>query len=52
MLNLQVRLGSAEQEVVEEFLKYLLCVIKEKGYVEKQVFYANRTDLFYKDAGK
>ncbi|XP_057566797.1 tigger transposable element-derived protein 1 [Hippopotamus amphibius kiboko] len=44
--------GSADQEAAEEFKKYLLSVIQEKGYVKEQVFNANETGLFYKDVGK
>ncbi|XP_062966172.1 tigger transposable element-derived protein 1 [Cynocephalus volans] len=44
--------SSADQEVAEEFKKYLLSVIQEKGYVEEQVFNADETGLFYKDVGK
>lgn len=44
--------GSADQEAVEKFLKYLLSVIQEKGYGEEQVFKANETDVFYKDVAR
>ncbi|XP_004451066.1 tigger transposable element-derived protein 1 [Dasypus novemcinctus] len=44
--------GSADQEAMEEFKKYLVSIIQEKGYVEEQVFNADETSLFYKDVGK
>ncbi|XP_008562678.1 PREDICTED: tigger transposable element-derived protein 1-like [Galeopterus variegatus] len=44
--------GSADQEAAEEFKKYLLSIIHEKGYVEEQVFNADETGLFYKNVGK
>lgn len=50
--QLAVEDGSAHREAAEEFKKYLLSVIREKGYVEEQVFNADETDLFYKNIGK
>lgn len=40
------------QESWEEFLKYLLSIVEEKHNVEKQVFNAGETGLFYKGIGK
>lgn len=50
--KLAVEDGSAHQEAADEFKKYLLSVIREKGYVEEQVFNADETGLFYKNVGK
>ena len=45
--------GSADQEaMVEFFLKNLLNVIQEKGYVEEPFFNAGETGVFYKNVGK
>ncbi|XP_032710502.1 tigger transposable element-derived protein 1-like [Lontra canadensis] len=44
--------ASSADEAAEEFKKYLVSVIQEKGYVEEQVFNADETGLFYKDFGK
>ncbi|XP_015351785.1 tigger transposable element-derived protein 1 [Marmota marmota marmota] len=44
--------GEADLKAAEEFKKYLLSVIQEKGYVEEKVFNASETGLFYKDVGK
>lgn len=44
--------SSADEEAAEEFKKYLVSVIQEKGYVEEQIFNADETGLFYKDFGK
>lgn len=44
--------SSADREAAEEFKKYFLSVIQDKGYVEEQVFNAGETGLFYKDVGK
>lgn len=38
---------SVDQEAAEEFLKYLLSIIYEKGYMEEQVFNADESGLFY-----
>lgn len=43
---------SMYQESWEEFLKYLLSIVEEKHNVEKQVFNAGETGLFYKSIGK
>lgn len=44
--------SSADQETTYKKCKYLLRIIQEKGYGEKQVFKANEIDFFYKDIGK
>lgn len=37
---------------MEEFLKYLLSITQDKGYMKKQIFNTSGTELFYKDIGK
>ncbi|XP_047724566.1 tigger transposable element-derived protein 1-like [Prionailurus viverrinus] len=44
--------GPADEEAAEEFKKYLLSIIHEKGYMEEQVFNADETGLFYKNVGR
>uniref|UniRef100_A0A8C0PPK2 HTH CENPB-type domain-containing protein n=1 Tax=Canis lupus familiaris TaxID=9615 RepID=A0A8C0PPK2_CANLF len=44
--------GPADQEAAEEFKKYLLSIVHEKGYMEEQVFNADETGLFYKNVGR
>ncbi|XP_046519737.1 tigger transposable element-derived protein 1-like [Equus quagga] len=51
-VKLAGKAGSADREAAEEFKKYLLSIIHEKGYMEEQVFNADETGLFYKNVGK
>lgn len=51
-VKLAGKVGSTDQEAAEEFKKYLLSIIHEKGYMEEQVFNADETGLFYKNVGK
>lgn len=44
--------GSADEESVEDFKKYLLSVIWENRYVEESVFNADENGLFYSDISK
>nr|XP_031322192.1 tigger transposable element-derived protein 1-like [Camelus dromedarius] len=51
-VKLAGKTSSTDQEAAEEFKKYLLSIIHEKGYTEEQVFNADETGLFYKNVGK
>lgn len=51
MLNWQAR-WPADKMAAEEFKKYLLSVIQEKGFVQEQIFNANELGLFCKDVDK
>lgn len=51
-IKLGRKAGPADEEAAEEFKKYLLSIIHEKGYMEEQVFNADETGLFYKNVGR
>lgn len=48
MLNLQERLVLQIRKLQNNFLKYLLSLLQENGYVKEQIFNADETDWFYK----
>jgi hypothetical protein len=50
-IKLSGEVGSADTEAAEAFIKCLLQLIAEKGYVPEQVFNADETGLFYKQTG-
>lgn len=51
-IKLPGKAGPADQEAAEEFKRHLLSIIREKGYMEEEVFNADETGLFYKNIGK
>lgn len=51
MLNVQEG-RFADQEAAEEFLKYLLSIMQEEFFVEKQVLNTDEIILFYEDISK
>jgi hypothetical protein len=51
-IKLSGEAGSADTEAAEAFIKYLLQLIMETGYVPEQVFNADETGFFYKQTGK
>lgn len=54
MLNLQEWLVLQIRKLQNNFLKYQLSLLQEKGYMKEQIFNADETDWFYKKklAGK